>query len=79
MNRINTIIKENEEATKTSFKPTLDFFKFIGIGRRRFYQLVRNEVSPTFLEMQRLSDYFGVHILELHECTIPFLNPKTVA
>ena len=76
MNRINEIIKANEEQTKTSFKPTLDFFKFIGIGRKRFYQIVRNEVSPTFEEMQRLSDYFNVDILELHESTIKYLSDE---
>ncbi len=79
MNRINEIIKANEEQTKTTFKPTLDFFKFIGIGRKRFYQLVRNEVSPTFAEMQKLAEYFGIHILELHDSTIEYLPRDSVA
>lgn len=79
MNRINKIIKANEEQTKTTFKPTLDFFKLIGIGRKRFYQLVRNEVSPTFAEMQRLAEYFNIHILELHDTTIQYLPRKSIA
>ena len=73
-NRLDAIIKKNEEQTKQNFSPTLDFFKHIGIGRRRFRQIVRNEVSPTFSEMQILADYFGVHILELHESTVKYLD-----
>jgi len=78
-NRLRLIIETHELVRKTPFKPTHEFYKFIEIGKRRFYQLIRNEKPLQFDEMQRLSDYFGVHILELHECTIPFLNPKTVA
>ena len=79
MNRLNDIINSHEEQQKTKFKPTREFFKHLKIGHRRFYQLVRNEVSPTFAEMQRLADYFGIHILELHDTTIQYLPRDCVA
>ena len=69
-NRIQTLIVEKEKANLTTFKPTLEFFKHIGIGRKRFQKIVRSEVSLTFAEMHSLADYFGVHIWELHESTM---------
>lgn len=69
-NRLQTIIEENEKANFSNFKPNLEFFKHIGIGRKRFHQLVRNEVSPTFQEMIHLAAYFDVSVWELHESTM---------
>ncbi len=75
-NRLQTLIEEQEKTTLSTFKPTLDFFKHIGIGRKRFHQLIRNEVSPTFSEMHALADYFGVKIWELHDTTLHLISPK---
>ena len=77
-NRLKTILKAYENDRKMTFKPNRAFFSHIGIGSRRFHQLIRNEKPLMFDEMQRLSEYFGVHILELHECTIKFLPKELV-
>lgn len=76
-NRLEAIISDYESNLNFTFKPTRKFFKDIGIGHRRFYQLVRNEVSPTFEEMCALANYFGVHIWELHEKTIKLLSNQS--
>lgn len=78
INRLNIVINDYEAEKKTPFKPSHEFCKFIGIGKRRFHQLIRNEKPLMFDEMQRLSEYFDVHILELHECTIKFLPKELV-
>lgn len=77
-NRLNIVINDYEAEKKTPFKPSHAFYKFIKIGKRRFHQLMRNEKPLMFDEMQRLSDYFDVHILELHESTIKFLPNEPV-
>ena len=72
-NRLKEIIEHYEKDRKTEFKPNRSFYSHIKIGSRRFHQLIRNEKSLMFDEMQRLSDYFDVHILELHESTKKYL------
>lgn len=69
-NRLEAIIMDYEIKLSCTFKPTRIFFKKIGIGHRRFYQLVRNEVSPTFQEMIHLAAYFDVSVWEFHESTM---------
>ena len=70
-NRLEEIIKEKEKTTFTHFKPTRDFFKKVGIGQKRFHQLVRNEVSMTFQEMIHLAAYFDItNVRELHHDTL---------
>ncbi|WP_375561225.1 hypothetical protein ACE193_01340 [Bernardetia sp. OM2101] len=73
-NRLKEIIRSYEKDRKTEFKPNRSFYSFIQIGSRRFHQLIRNEKPLQFDEMQRLSEYFGVHILELHESTVKYLD-----
>ena len=73
-NRLGQIIYEFEKRNCLQFKPTLAFFTQIGIGRKRFHQLCRNEKGITFGEMERLASYFGVHVLEMHEKTKPLLS-----
>ena len=73
-NRLKTILEAYEKDRKTPFKPNRAFFTHIGIGSRRFWQLVRNEKSLLFDEMQSLSKYFSVHILELHEDTMKYMS-----
>lgn len=59
MLNIKHIIKDKEtEAFK--FSPSILFYHKVGIGRKRFWQLYRNEKSPTLDELQALSDYFNV-------------------
>ncbi len=76
MNRLNDIIAAYEEKQNISFKPTRKFFKQLKIGHRRFYQLIRNEKPMQFDEMQSLSEYFKINILELHEDTIKYLSDE---
>ena len=73
-NNLSQIIQSKEHKESILFKPNRQFFKDLGIGQKRFWQLVRNEKNLTLLETKRLSEYFGVHILELHDFTIPFLS-----
>ena len=68
MNKIEKTIKEFEIKFSIQFKPTQAFYMRIGIGRKRFAQLVRNEVSATIEELTGLKDYFGLtEISELYE------------
>ncbi|WP_375562143.1 hypothetical protein ACE193_06220 [Bernardetia sp. OM2101] len=73
-NTLKAILEAHEKQTKMPFKPNRAFFTHIGIGSRRFYQLIRNEKPMMFDEMQRLAKYFNVHIFELHECTLKYLS-----
>ena len=73
-NNLSQIIKIKESKENNDFKPNRQFFKDVGIGQKRFWQLVRNEKSLLFDEMQSLSKYFSVHILELHEDTMKYMS-----
>lgn len=73
-NNLEKIIAEHERKAQRPFKCSHDFYRFIGIGKRRFWQLVRNEKNLTFLEVKRLSEYFGVHFWELHDFTKKYLS-----
>ncbi len=76
-NKLSQIIESKESKENNVFKPNRQFFKDVEIGQKRFWQLVRNEKNLTILEMKRLSTYFGVHILELHDFTIKYLSNKS--
>ena len=76
-NRLEVVINEyckNHHLNK--FKPNRAFFLHIGIGQKRFWQLVRNEVEMTFGEMNRLSEYFDTPLSELHTVTVAELQPQ---
>ncbi len=75
-NRLSEIIQSFEVDKNLPFKPNRNFFNNISIGQRRFHQLIRNEKALQFDEMQRLSDYFSVNILELHESTMKYLHQE---
>ena len=77
-NNLSEIIKVKENKENIPFKPNRQFFKDIGIGQKRFWQLVRNEKNLTLLEIKRLAEYFGVHIWELHDFTMKYI-PKGIA
>ena len=68
------IVAEFELKEKLTFKPTLAFFEHIGIGRKRYHQLMRNDRDITFQEMESLANYFKVNVLELHDRTLPLLE-----
>lgn len=72
-NNLSQIIEIKEDTENVAFKPNRKFFKDMGIGQKRFWQLVRNEKNLTSLEIQRLAEYFKVHILELHDFTMKYL------
>lgn len=68
MNKIELTIKEFEKKFSIHFKPTQDFYKRVGIGRKRFAQLLKNEVSVTIEELHKLKEYFQLeNITELIE------------
>ena len=73
-NNLSEIIKRKESRDRSDFKPNRTFFKDIGIGQKRFWQLVRNEKNLTLLEAKRLAEFFNVHVLELHDFTKKFLS-----
>ena len=47
------------------FRPNREFYAKIGIGQRRFGQLVRGEKPANLDELQSLADYFGVDFKEM--------------
>jgi transcriptional regulator with XRE-family HTH domain len=64
MDKISQIVKESEtEAFK--FKPNPEFYRSIGINRKRWAQLYRGEKEPTVPELQRIAKYFDTPISEL--------------
>lgn len=64
MNKIESIIKRKETEI-LKFKPANDLYQKIGINKKRFWQLVRGEKSPTFDEMKIIADLFEIEITEL--------------
>ena len=68
MNKISILINELiEEKFLITFKPTREFYKKVGIGQKRFQMLRENKTSPTFEEMQKLSEYFNIPYTQLVE------------
>lgn len=64
MSAIQEIIKQKEnEAFK--FSPSPDFYKVIGINRRRWGQVFRGEIDPTVGEVNRIAQYFDVPVMSL--------------
>lgn len=47
---------------KHGFIPSPNFYEKIGVKRKRWGQLVRDEVSPTLLELSEICDYFEFDI-----------------
>jgi Mg2+ and Co2+ transporter CorA len=76
-NTLSQIIQIKENKENNDFKPNRQFFKDVGIGQKRFWQLVRNEKNLTSIEIKRLAEYFGVHILELHDFTMKYMSEPT--
>ena len=59
MNNIKKVINELETAV-FKFTPNPEFYKTIGIKRKRFFQLLRNEKEPTIIELKAIALYFNV-------------------
>ena len=59
MNKIESVIKSKETAA-FRFKPTQAFFKELGIGKKRFWAMLRNEKQPTISEVKAIANILGV-------------------
>jgi hypothetical protein len=66
MNKIQSIL-ERKETDVMKFRPSNDFYKKIGINKKRFWQLVRNEKSATLDEAKSIATYFKVPVTDLIE------------
>ena len=64
MNKIESIIK-SQETEMLKFRPGNEFYKRIGINKKRFWQLIRNDKPATIDEIKIISDLFNVEITEL--------------
>lgn len=64
MNKIAEIISE-KETEGFRFSPTKEFYHKIGIGRKRFGQLLRNEKPADLSELERIAKYFEVSTKDL--------------
>lgn len=68
MNILSNLIKEKiENKFKIVFKPTREFYKTVGIGQKRWQQLLMDKVSPTIDELKSIASYFEVPITELFD------------
>lgn len=47
------------------FKPSAEFYKMVGIRRKRFGQLYRGEKSPLLSELEAISRHTAVAITDL--------------
>lgn len=67
MNRLKKFI-EGLERPNFPFKPQRAFYDTVGIGQKRFWQIMRNDKQPTFDEAESLANYFGIQAKDLlHE------------
>lgn len=64
MTKIDSLIKQRE-VDGYKFKPSLEFFRTIGIGRKRFWMIARGSTDPTVPEIKAIANHFGVDYLEL--------------
>jgi hypothetical protein len=63
-NRLFDVIRQRETAGFT-FNPTHEFYRGIGIHKRRFGQFLRNEKQPTLDEIGRLASVLSINPNEL--------------
>jgi len=63
-NKIQVVIAKKEKPY-FPFKPSLQWFKEMGIGRKRFNQILRNQTQPTLDEVERLANFFEVDKTDL--------------
>ena len=65
LNRLEIVIREYERKIKAAFKPNRDTYNALGVGQKRFAQLLKNKAEFTSGELLRFSHYFGVEAFEL--------------
>ena len=56
---------QSRESEVLKFKPSKDFYKQVGINKKRWGLIRRGEIEPVVSELQRIADYFKVDIMEL--------------
>ena len=64
MNKIVEILK-TKQIDGFVFRPTREFYEKIGVGQKRWGQLLRNEKPATIDELQRIAEYFQISITDL--------------
>jgi len=57
MNDLINIIKQKETEAFV-FRPSQKFYDKIGINQKRFRMILKNKLSPTLNEMERITAYF---------------------
>jgi transcriptional regulator with XRE-family HTH domain len=45
-----------------AFKPKIELYDYLGIGRKRFAQITKGEKSPTLKELEAISNHFGISL-----------------
>lgn len=64
MNKVSKIIVSMEKPN-FPFKPEKGFYESIGINRKRFWAIFRNETQPKLDELNAIADFFKVNIKDL--------------
>lgn len=47
------------------FKPSNAWYKAIGISKKRFWKILKNEESPTLHELKIICDKFGFDMIKI--------------
>ncbi|WP_374758842.1 helix-turn-helix domain-containing protein [Runella salmonicolor] len=63
-NRLQDVIRQRENEG-FPFKPSNQFYRGLGIHKRRFGQFLRNEKQPNLEELARLANCFNVNPKDL--------------
>ena len=64
MNNIPNLIK-NLAPSGFILQPTKQFYETISINRKRWGQIMRNEVQPDLKELHSIANYFEIPIIDL--------------
>lgn len=64
MNKISKAINRMEKPN-FPFKPDKDFYKSLGINRKRFWAIFRNETQPKLDELNAIASYFHLNVKDL--------------
>jgi hypothetical protein len=66
MNNIQEFIK-TKERKNFPFVPDQGFYNSVNINKKRWAKIIRNEISPTLIEIQSIAKFFGVNVNEIIE------------
>jgi hypothetical protein len=73
-NRLASIMEDYAKRINvTTFKPSKEFYKMVGIGQIRFWQIHRQQVEMNVGEMQRLAKAFDVSPADFYD-TVEFVK-----